>query len=83
MQNNNLGLSDEELKTLNNALSPTAEILRAIHELSDKIDADQLNAKKTEKRRFVISCVLNVVFGIAGIVAAVFAVLAYFVQYVS
>lgn len=78
MSKNNLGLSEEELKTLRNAASPTAEILRAIHELSDKLDTDQLEAAKTEKRRFVISCILNVVFGIAGVIAAVFAVLTYF-----
>lgn len=78
MSKNNLGLSEEDLETLRNAASPTAEILHAIHELSDKLDTDKLQTAKAEKRRFVISCVLNIVFGLAGVAAAVFAALTYF-----
>lgn len=78
MPKNNLGLSEEDIEALRNAASPTAEILNAIHELSDKFDIDKLQTAKAEKRRFVINCVLNIVFGLAGVAAAVFAALTYF-----
>lgn len=78
MSKNNLGLSEEDLETLRNAASPTAEILNAIHKLSDKLDIDKLQTAKAEKRRFVINCVLNIVFGLVGVAAAVFAALTYF-----
>ena len=59
--------------------SNTNTILRAINDLSKKMDKAEAEAKKKEKsdfRRFVFSSILGVLTLISGIVAAVAAVLA-------
>ena len=57
----------------------TNTILRAINDLSKKMDKAEAEAKKKEKsdfRRFVISSILGALTLISGIVAAAAAVLA-------
>lgn len=67
----------KEMDRLSKDLSPyasnTANILRAINDLSQKMDKAEAEAKKKEKsdfRRFVFSSILGVLTLIAGIVAA-------------
>lgn len=78
MYRDNVELTEAQIEALSRSSSPTAEVLRAVRELSDKLDANQANAAKAERRHFITNCVLTIVFGLAGVVAAVFAVLAYF-----
>lgn len=73
----------KEMDMLAKDLSPYANntncILHAINELSARMDKAEAEAKKKEKsdfKRFVFSSVLGLLTLIAGIVAAVAAVLA-------
>lgn len=78
--NNDLKKEMDRLsKDLSHYASNTANILRAINDLSQKMDKAEAEAKKKEKsdfRRFVFSSILGVLTLIAGIVAAAAAVLA-------
>ena len=55
MSKNNLGLSEEDIEALRNAASPTAEIMRAIQNLSDRLDAEHKESGKLERKRYRIT----------------------------
>ena len=78
MPNNNLGLNDEELDVLRNAASPTAEIMRAIQNLSDRLDAEHKEASELERKRYGITTAIAIASLIAALVAAVAAVIPLF-----
>lgn len=70
---------DRLAKELGPYASNTGCILRAINDLSSKMDKAEVESKKKEKsdfKRFVFSSVLGILTLVAGIVAAVAAVLA-------
>lgn len=78
MSKNNLGLSEEDLETLRNAASPTAEIMRAIQNLSDRLDAEHKESGKLERKRYRITTAIAIASLIAALVAAVAAVIPLF-----
>lgn len=70
---------DKLAKELDPYASNTGTILRAINDLSakmDKAEAEEKEKEKSDRRRFIFSSVLGLLTLIAGIVAAVAGVLA-------
>lgn len=68
---------DKLAKELDPYASNTGTILRAINDLSakmDKAEAEEKEKEKSDRRRFIFSSVLGLLTLIAGIVAAVAAV---------
>lgn len=78
MSKNNLGLSDEDLEAIRNAGSPTAEIMRAIQALSDRLDAERKESSDTDRKRFKITTAIAIASLVAALVAAVAAVVPLF-----
>ena len=68
---------DKLAKDLDPYVSNTGTILRAINDLSarmDKAETEEKEKKKSDRRRFIFSSILGLLTLIAGIVAAVAAV---------